>query len=100
MINNVSKKQFEDALHLENPSWTLDAVKKQAAEYLSLWDERLSDLLNTYLTSGIEQDFQHGEFSVLLIKALRHNCGFLYALSLMDAYMKDPLNGKALILRR
>lgn len=31
---------------------------------------------------------------------MRHGCSYLQAVLLMDAYLKDPCNGKALILRR
>ena len=100
MLKNVSLDQLTHKIHNDNPNWTIDAAKAQASEYILLWDERLSNILNDYLTKGIETDYKYGEFSILLIKALRHNCSYLYAIYLMDAYIKDPLNGKALILRR
>ena len=31
---------------------------------------------------------------------MRRRCSYLQAVLLMDAYLKDPRNGKALILRR
>lgn len=100
MLNNISLDQLARQIHKDNPNWTIEAAKRQASEYITLWDGRLSNILSDYLSKGAETDFKHGEFSLLLIKALRHNCSYLHAISLMDAYIKDPLNGKALILRR
>ena len=100
MLKNVSLEQMTEQLHTDNPGWTAEAAGREAAKYMANWDERLSDSVNDFLENRIETDYRHGEFSILLIKALRHNCSYLQAVGMMDAYMKDSVNGKALILRR
>lgn len=100
MITSVTDKELAIELAKENPSWTSEAIATESKEFLSCWDERLDPIVNKYIKEGVCSDFKHGEFSIFIIRALRHNCGFLKAVSLMDAYLKDPTNGKALILRR
>ena len=100
MITSVTDKELAIELAKENPFWTSEAISAEANEFLSCCDERLEPVVNKYINEGIISDFRHGEFSIFIIRALRHNCGFLKAVSLMDAYLKDPTNGKALILRR
>lgn len=100
MLNNISAEQLADTILANNPNWSAQAAKEQAAEYISQWDECLSEAVHNYLSTGFETDYKYGEFSILLIKALRHNCSYLQAVSLMDAYIKNSLNGKAMILRR
>lgn len=99
-MDNVSIDQLANRIHSDNPMWTIESTKNLASEYVSRWDNCFSDLVNDYLSQGVERDFQYGEFSLFLIKALRHNCSYLIAIDLMNSYMSDPLNGKALILRR
>ena len=100
MLSSVTNKELALALAKENPGWTDDALMTEANECLSFWDEQLDPVVAHYVKDGKCTDFKHGEFSVFIIRALRHNCGFLKAVSLMDAYIKDPVNGKAIILRR
>ena len=100
MITSISDKELALALAQENPSWSEEAIMVESKEYLSYWDERLEPVVIKYIKEGVCSDFRHGEFSIFIIRALRHNCGFLKAVSLMDAYLKDSTNGKALILRR
>ena len=100
MITSVTDKELAAALAKENPGWTKEAIATESKEFLSCCDERLAPVIKKYIKEGGCSDFKHGEFSIFIIRALRHNCGFLKAVSLMDAYLKDPTNGKALILRR
>lgn len=100
MINTITCQELESLLSLENPSWNSQSIHERAKEYLLTLDERLEPSLTALVKEGKKLDFQHGEFSIYLIQALRHNCSFLEAIILMDAYIKDSLNGKALILRR
>lgn len=100
MITSVTDREVAIALAKENPGWTKEAIATESKELLSCWDERLEPVVIKYIKEGVCSDFRHGEFSIFIIRALRHNCGFLKAVSLMDAYLKDPTNGKALILRR
>ncbi len=100
MITSITNNELAAALAKENPAWTKGALANAAKEYLSCWDDRLESVLTKYIKEGKATDFKHGEFSIFIIRALRHNCGFLQAVSLMDAYLKDTTNGKALILRR
>lgn len=100
MISNLSVDKLTAAFAAENPAWAPEMARQQAEESLLFWDDRLAPVVESYVEQGILSNFSHGEFSVLLIRGLRHNCGFLQAVGLMDAYLKDPLHGKALILRR
>jgi hypothetical protein len=100
MITSVTDKELAIALANENPGWSEEAVTTESREYLSCWDEELEPVVSKYIKEGVCSDYKHGDFSIFIIRALRHNCGFLKAVSLMDAYIKDPINGKALILRR
>lgn len=100
MLHAIANQELEHLLALDHPSWTAEALAQQAEEYRRFLDDRLEEPLRRYLDTGTPQQFQSGEFSLLLIQALRHGCSYLQAVILMDAYLKDPLNGKALILRR
>lgn len=98
--NSITIQELAQVLVNEHPSWSADAVMKQAKEYLSCIDLRLNEVVKAYVKDNKMIDYQYGEFSIYLIRALRHNCSFFQAIILMDAYLKDPMNGKALILRR
>lgn len=100
MISQVSADKMAAALAAENPGWTAEGARRQAEEDLAFWDDRLAPAVRAYVEEGKISDFHHGEFSLLLIQKLRHGCGFLRAAGLMDAYLKDPLHGKAHILKR
>lgn len=100
MITNITNEELELFLIKEHPVWHTQSVQDHAKEYLSSIDDRLSPAIEALVRTGDHVDYQHGEFSLYLIQALRQNCSYWEAIILMDAYMKDPLNGKALILRR
>lgn len=100
MITNITSQELENFLAKEHPSWHTQSVHNHASEYLASIDERLAIVIEAFVKSGEQIDFQYGEFSLYLIQALRQNCSYWDAIILMDAYIKDPLNGKALILRR
>lgn len=100
MITNITNQELELFLAKEYPAWHAQSVHDHANEYLTSIDERLAIAIEALVKSGERIDFQYGEFSLYLIQALRQNCSFWEAIILMDAYIKDPLNGKALILRR
>lgn len=100
MLRAISNQELEHLLTLDHPTWSTQAIAQQAAEYRQFLDDRLEAPLRRYLDTGKPQQFQAGEFSLLLIQAMRHGCSYLQAVLLMDAYLKDPCNGKALILRR
>lgn len=100
MITTITCQELESFLSRENPSWNPQNIQARANEYLSTLDKRLGPYLAALVKRGERIDYQHGEFSIYLIQALRNNCSYFEAILLMDAYMKDALNGKALILRR
>lgn len=100
MLHTISNQELEHLLTLDHPAWTPQAIAQQAEAYRNFLDDRLEAPLRHYLDTGKPQQFQSGEFSLLLIQAMRHGCSYLQAVLLMDAYLKDPQNGKALILRR
>ena len=100
MLHTISNQELEHLLTLDHPTWTPQAIAQQAEEYRNFLDDRLDAPLRRYLDTGKPQQFQSGEFSLLLIQAMRRRCSYLQAVLLLDAYLKDPQNGKALILRR
>ena len=100
MLRAISNQELEHLLTLDHPTWSTQAITQQAEEYRQFLDDRLEAPLRRYLDTGKPQQFQAGVFSLLLIQAMRHGCSYLQAVLLMDAYLKDPCNGKALILRR
>lgn len=100
MITCVTIKELELFLIKEHPSWHKQSVHDYAREYLLTIDDSLSLAVESLVKTGKRVDYKHGEFSLYLIQALRQNCSYWEAIILMDAYIKDSLNGKALILRR
>lgn len=100
MINISSITKLEEKILLEHPDWNRNSVKNIAKEFIVTCDSRLETVIEEYISKDIENDFSSGEFTVFLIRAMQHDCGFLDAVMLMDAYLKDPQHGKALILRR
>lgn len=100
MITNITSQELELFLAKEHPTWHAQGVHNRANEYLTSIDERLATAVKALVKSGERIDFQYGEFSLYLIQALCNNCSYWNAIILMDAYIKDPLKGKALILRR
>lgn len=100
MIATITNQELELFLSKEHPAWHAQSIRDYAKEYLSTIDDRLSPALEALVKTGERVDYQHGEFSLYLIQALRQNCSYWDAIILMDAYIKDPFYGKALILRR
>lgn len=100
MITTLTSKELADYLAKEHPSWSALSIQNQASEYLLSLDNRLTESLTALIKNGDCVDYAFGEFSLYLIRALRHNCSYFDAIVLMDAYLKDSLNGKAMILRR
>lgn len=99
MINTITRSELEFFLEQEHPFWTRESLQDHATEYLSLLDERLAPAVTALIREGKKLDYQHGEFSLYLIQAMRQ-CSYWETITLMDGYLKDPLNGKAMILRR
>ena len=100
MISISSAEKLKNIIRSEHSSWSESAIDKYAVDLINNCDKRLEEVINKYISQNVESDFSHGEFSIFLIRAMRHNCGFMDAVLMMDAYLKDPLRGKAMILRR
>lgn len=100
MLNSISLSEMEELIKADYPNRASEAIRSLAQEYIDYMDSRLEQSLRTYLDTQKMTDFEHGEFSLLLIRAMKGNCSYLKAIVLMDAYLKDNLNGKALIMRR
>ena len=99
MLKNISVKDLQQAIALDHPFWDSAAARNQAEEYIATIDERLEEPLRLFLCENRKTDFSHGEFSILMIQSFCR-CSYVDAVVLMDAYLKDPRNGKAMILRR
>lgn len=100
MIQISSFDKLEEKYLSEHPSWDRSALKAQAEDFVMHCDSRLEEVVENYISRDVESDYCQGEFSLFLIRAMRPGCSFLEAVMLMDAYLKDPLHGKALIIRR
>ncbi len=97
---NVSSKELESKYASFHPTWNADAIHNTIDSFISSCDPKLENIIVSYILYEQELDFEYGEFSIYLIKALRNNCCFLDAVMLMNEYLQDTFKGKALILRR
>lgn len=100
MINISSVDSLKAAIQKAHPSWDKPAVSTMANDFIKSCDPRLESIVEDYLSNNKETDITIGEFNIFLIRAMRGNCSFIDAVALMDAYIKDPVHGKALITRR
>ena len=100
MLYSVSLEELETLIREDHPHWVSEAVHNRAIAYRDSLDARLEEPLRILIREKRMSDVQYGEFSLYHIRALRHNCSYFQAILLMDAYMKDPQAGKALIFRR
>lgn len=100
MLKNVTSAELAILLAREHPQWDPRVVQQQAEEHVAAMDSRLDPLLRQYLDTGETPNFRHKEFSVIQLQRLRKGTSYFTALLMMDAYLKDPVNGRALILRR
>lgn len=100
MIKVSSIDKLKEKLRLEHPVWDSNALDNYANELIATCSNELEEVIEKYISSDEETDYSHGEFSIFLIRAMRNNCGFIDAVTLMDAYLKDAFHGKALITRR
>lgn len=100
MLKTVNQSEIAALMTREHSTWDLNAIQKQAEEYAATMDHRLDPLLRQYLDTGATPNFRYGEFSVIQIQRLRKGTSYFTALTMMDAYLKDMENGRALILRR
>lgn len=100
MLKTVTWEELTSLLTQEHPRWDKDAIQQQAKEYAATMDQRLDPLLRQHLNTGETPNLRFGEFSVIQLQRLRKGTSYFTALTMMDAYMKDPENGRARILRR
>ncbi len=97
---DISSSELESKYALSHPSWNADAIHSIIVKFLNNCDSRLEPIVTSYVLLGQELDYEHGEFSIYLIQALRNNCCYIDAVILMNEYLQDSFKGKALILRR
>ncbi len=100
MLRSVTPAQLEKLILEEHPMWDKNSVRKIAESYVSNIDERLEDALAAFIKDGTCAEYEYGEFTLYLIRAMRDNCSYLEAVVLMSEYMKDSAEGKAMILAR
>ncbi len=100
MLRTVTVEELTGLLREDHPFWAEEALVRQAEEYAETMDPRLEPLLRKYLDTGETANFRHGEFSVIQLQRLRKGASYFTALTMMDAYLKDPEAGWALALRR
>lgn len=99
MIRKIDEFQLEEKLAKVFPLWAHEAHKQYARDIIKGMDERLENALSNYVLNNSEDDFSYNEFSIYEIRRLR-KCGYFDALMLMDKYLKDPILGRSLIMRR
>lgn len=99
MLSQISVAGMEELLRSEHPGWTDEALCSLAWRYVDTLDPRLETPLARYAATGERTELKAGEFTLLAICALCR-CGYVDAVILMDGYLKDPIQGKAQILRR
>ena len=99
MLTRTTAAQMEELLRREHPGWTPTARRDMARLYVETLDARLDEALARHAASGEIRDVAAGDFSLLAIRALR-GCSYLEAAVLLDGYLKDPVLGRAKILRR
>lgn len=97
---NIPCAKLESKYAVFHPNWDADAIHNIISKFIKNCDSRLEDILTSYITNEKELDFEYGEFSIYLIRALHNNCSYLDAVMLMNEYLQDSFKGKALILRR
>lgn len=97
---NISSTELESKYASFHPTWNADAIHNIIDDFISNFDPRLENVITSYVLYEQELDFEYGEFSIYLIRAIRNNCCFLDAVMLMNEYLQDSFKGKALILRR
>mgnify|MGYP006968134044 CR=1 FL=1 len=97
---NISSIELESKYASFHPSWNTDAIHRIIDEFIRNCDSRLESSITSYVLYEQEVDFEYGEFSIYLIRALCNNCCYLDAVMLMNKYLQDSFKGKALILRR
>lgn len=99
MLRKTGLENLEIMIAQEYPLCHKDYASDMARKCIAEMDERLDEYLLDYACSGIMREFEHGEFSLLMIRSMCR-CGYFRACMLMDGYIKDPVRGKAMILRR
>lgn len=97
---NISLADLELKYASFHPSWNTDAIHNIIDKFTKNCDSRLEPIISSYVSNNLESDFEYGEFSIYLIRALRNNCCYLDAVMLMNEYLQDSFKGKALILKR
>ena len=100
MLHKMDIDTMRQLLRQENPAWADSYIQRTAVKYVTEMDGSLDEPLWTYAKDGHKTDLRRGEFSLLMILALQPGCGYVQAAAYLDAYIKDPVVGKALILRR
>lgn len=99
MLSHLSVSGMEALLRREHPGWTDEALSSLAWRYVETLDPRLDAPLARYAATGERSELKAGEFTLLAVCALCR-CGYVDAALLMDGYLKDPVQGRAQILRR
>mgnify|MGYP004644282649 CR=1 FL=1 len=96
----ISSTELESKYASFHPNWNTDAIHNIIEKFIKSCDSRLESIISSYVLYDKEADFEYGEFSIYLIRALRNNCCYLDAVMLMNEYLQDSFKGKSLILRR
>lgn len=99
MLKTVTVDALAKLILREHPQWDAGAVRARAERDVQTLDARFDQPLAEYAAGARRREEESGEFSLLQIQAMR-GCGYLDAVELLDAYIRDPARGKALILRR
>lgn len=99
MLTQVSLSEMETMLAKERYYQCREDRIKDAQHLLETLDSRFDNILSVYAKEGRYTDYDENGMSVITISSLR-NCGFLEAVILMNAYLKNPADGLDQIVRR
>lgn len=82
-----------------HPYWSAEARSDRARALAEELSPQLRPVMVKWLDSGLEGEYDAGEFSVRRLMGLC-GVGYLDALELMDTYLKDPEAGRTAIFFR
>ena len=98
MLRKATEAGLYKIIREAHPHWNDEASRIIVKNNVEQFDESLDDLISTYAETGMITFFQHGEFSIFDIIMIRDNCSFYDAVELIDAYIKDEVDGKLRII--
>lgn len=98
MLQLVSSDDLLRLMREDHPQWTESNSKRIAEEMAALLDPMFDIPLKTWIVSRDMTNVRHGEFDLVTIRNIHPECTYLDMIRLLDAYIKNPVEGKIRIL--